>query len=299
MRILVTGSEGFVGSHLTKTLRERRHTVTGVDRHAATYRRDLRESIADVLDEVRPEIVIHLAAQVGRLFGEDDMATAVSDNALATTLLARDCGERGIRIAYASTSEVYGDRGDQVCREDDSLDVLPHNLYGLTKRWGEEAICLYTEDPLIFRFSMPYGPGVAPGRGRRALDTIIWQAHHRKRITVHRGAERSWCWIGDTVAGVVRLVEGSHDGVFNIGRDDDPYTMLWLATRACRMTEAPLSLIDEVSPPPRQTVVKRLSTEKLRALGWEPTVGLEYGMREVYRWVANFGPNGEFFGEAA
>jgi dTDP-glucose 4,6-dehydratase len=294
MKVLITGSEGFIGRHLRDELEQRGHHVVGVDRstNGRSCEHDLRRSIRLLLQHHKPDMVVHLAAHVGRLFGEDDMTAAVADNALATTLLARDCGELEIRLAYASTSEVYGDRGEQVCAEADALSVLPHNLYGLSKRWGEEACHLYTEDPVIFRFSMPYGPGVPPGRGRRALDTMLWQAHHQLPITVHRGAERSWCWVGDTVNGVAAVLESGLGGAWNVGRDDRPLSMLELAERACALAGASRDLIEVIDPPARQTVVKRLSTEKVRSLGWAPQVELDEGLERVFEWVKNFDAQG-------
>lgn len=302
MKIVITGATGFIGGHLSTELASRGHEIFGIDRDRDrpstavphTIRHDLRQSCRELLEWWRPDLVIHLAAHVGRLFGEDDTAAAVADNAQATTVLARDCGDLGIQLAYASTSEVYGDRGETVCREDDPLDVLPHNAYGLTKRWGEEACRLYTDAPYVFRFSMPYGPGVPPGRGRRALDTMLWQAYHGLPITVHAGAERSWCWIGDTVRGVADVLERTPGGdAWNVGRDDVPVAMLDLARRCCEMVgRDPDELIVEVPAPARQTVVKRLSTEKLRGLGWQPRMELDEGLPVMLDWVRQFDADG-------
>ena len=54
---------------------------------------------------------------------------------------------------------------------------------------------------------------------------------------------------------------------------------------ACDLAGAPYDLIELVDPPGRQTVVKRLATTKIRALGWRPEVSLEEGMQRVYEWV--------------
>ena len=77
-------------------------------------------------------------------------------------------------------------------------------------------------------------------------------------------------------------------GAFNVGRDDDYRTMKQIALHACDIAHVSPELIQEVDPPQRKTMIKRLSTEKLRRLGWEPTVSLEVGMPIVYEWVKNY-----------
>ena len=299
--ILVTGGSGFIGQWLVQELNDRGYKTSTVDRNysdvANSYHfpGDLLEPnyFKDVLATAKPDRVIHLAAQVGRLFGEDDVRHTVRSNAEMTTIVAKACGEQGVPLAYTSTSEVYGDRGEEICRESDALTCLPHNLYGVSKRWGEDACNLYAPEGLyIFRPSMPYGPGAPPGRGRRALDNMLWQAHHRMPITVHRGSKRSWCWAGDTVIAMRLAIEKGEPGVYNIGRDDDYKTMLEIAQRSCRIAGAELDLIEEVDPPVQQTVVKRLSTHKIRDLGWRPTVELIEGMYAVYDHVKDYDKEG-------
>lgn len=295
MKVLITGGAGFIGTHLTHALLERDHEVSIIDRRLKPEDDLLYGGLfAGDVEQVRPDAVIHLAAQVGRLFGEDDVRNSVRSNAEMTATVATACARYGVRLLYASTSEVYGDQGDALCEEDGPM-VLPHNIYGLSKRWGEEVIRLYLppEQRLMMRFSMPYGTGVPPGRGRAALPNVLWQAHTRQSIPIHRGAERSWCWIGDTVSAVVMLLERGQSGAWNIGRDDDARPMREIAERACKMTGADPELIEDVDPPRAQTVVKRLSTEKLRELGWFPMVEIDEGMKRVLEWVKGFDASGK------
>jgi nucleoside-diphosphate-sugar epimerase len=297
-RALVTGADGFVGRNLLADLRAAGWDAIGVDRADGDL--TLPGVAERLVREYRPELVLHLAAQVGRIFGEDDIAHSITTNALATAFLARAAAAHGARMAYVSTSEVYGDQGEHDCVEDGPL-TLPHNVYGLSKYWGEQAAQLYCPEGLqILRLSMPYGPGVVPGRGRAALLNILWQANTGQTIPVHRGAERSWCWVGDTTRGIrLALERGEHArtavesaagiGVYNVGRDD---AVLDVARIACRMVGASEDLIDVVEPPKAQTVVKRLSTDKLRALGWQPEVDLEQGMELMLEWVRQFDRDG-------
>ena len=273
--------------HLTKHLRKFGHDVIGIDLHDGDLR---EEGAADyLLDKYSPEVVVHLAAQVGIYFNEEDCVHAINSNTIMTLRVAKACAKRGIRLVHTSTSEVYGDCGDMLIDESFPLISKPTGIYALSKRWSEDVANEYAPNGLvIIRPSMPYGAGAPPGKGRRAMDNMLWQAHHKKPIIVHRGSVRSWCWIGDLCEGYRLIIESGESGIFNIGRDDDEKTMYWIAEESCRIANADKSLIVEVDPPMKKTMVKRLSTQKLRNLGWKPTVDLEEGMLLVYDWVKQF-----------
>lgn len=301
MKILVTGAGGFIGSHLTRELTAHGHHVIGVDIADGDLRDDWVAT--SLVTQHAPDVVVHLAAQVGRVFGEDNVRHTITNNAHATATIAMACASTGARLTYVSTSEVYGDQGDVWCDEDGPV-VLPHNLYGLSKRWGEEVAALYAPDRLqVIRLSMPYGPGLPAGRGRAAIINMLWQANTGQPIVVHRGATRCWCWVGDTVTAMRLVIErgewGTHPddpargvGVYNIGRSDNETSMQHVALLACEIADADPSLIQLVDPPNAQTVVKRLSTTKVQGLGWEPTVPLKEGMARTFKTVRDYGADG-------
>ena len=305
--VLITGGAGFIGTALINHLNTCGYVTSSIDHRpqpAVTghnFIRDLleprmfEEALSWLHQGSGVARVIHLAAQVGRLFGEDDLRHTQRSNAEMTTIVASVTGRMGIPLAYTSTSEVYGDQGEQICHEDGPM-YLPHNLYGLTKRWGEEVARLYNPEGLVlWRLSMPYGPGAPPGRGRRAMDNMLWQARHGMEIPVHRGAERSWCWVGDTVNAMRMTIEAAGPGseVYNVGRDDDPRSMLEIAKMACAVTGADDGQIKLIDPPERQTAVKRLATQKIRGLGWQPAVELEEGIRKLDEWISDFDEHGQ------
>lgn len=280
MKVLITGAGGFIGTHLTTTLQDAGHEVLATDLADA----DLRYKIP-LHFELAPDVCVHLAAKVGRLFGEQDLLNTISTNAGATARVAQTCGELGIPLVYASTSEVYGDQGMLACYEGGPLS-LPHNIYGLSKFWGEQACELYAPRELkILRLSMPYGPGHPPGTGRAAITNMLWQAMKQKPIPTHRGAERSWCWVGDTCEAIRLIIETGRGGIYNVGRDDAAVSMRRVAELACELTGSTPELIEDIDAPERQTVVKRLATEKIRALGWEPQVELREGMVRTLDWL--------------
>jgi dTDP-glucose 4,6-dehydratase len=287
MNILITGAKGFIGVNLVKYLEGAGHDVIGIDFQDG----DLREEAeADYfVAKYRPDIVIHLAAQVGIYFNEQDCVHAINSNAIMTLRVAKACAKYGARLVHTSTSEVYGDYGDRLIDEDAPLIGKATGIYAISKRWGEEAAREYAPDGLIIiRPSMPYGPGVPPGIGRRAMDNMLWQAHHRKPITVHKGAMRSWCWIEDLCRGYELIINSGATGAFNIGRDDDEHSMLEIALKACDIARAEPDLINLIEPPVKKTTIKRLSTAKLRGLGWVPSVELDEGMPLLYEWIKTF-----------
>lgn len=297
-KILVTGASGFVGRYLVPELQVAGYEVVGIDRENG----DLAgaDNVFEWwLDDEKPGIVVHLAAQVSRLLSEDDPGNTVRCNAVATTYVARACAERGVKLAYTSTSDVYGNHGDGMVNEM-TTDLRPQNIYAVSKLWGEEACRLYVkpENLLILRLSMVYGPFQAPGhmspvgRGRAAIINFLYQGLHRLPMPVHIGAERSNCYVTDTVRAIRMLIEKNRFGVWNIGRDDDARPIIDIAKLACDLTDASYDLIEMVQPPPIQVVIKRLSMQKIRTIGWKPEVSLEEGMRRALEWVRTLPPPG-------
>ena len=287
MRVLITGGRGFVGSHLAEELTGRGHTVTACGREDGDL---TRAGVAELLlERYQPDTVVHLAATVGRAAGERDPVELARQNAGATALVARACATAGARLAYGSSTEVYGSIGEEPAREDAPLGSPLHSLYGLSKRWGEEAARFYCPDAPLLRLSLPYGPGVVPGQGTGAIVNMLDQARHGLPIPAYRNTVRSWCWVGDAVRGLALILESGLGGAWNVGRDDDPRSMVEVATLACRLTGAPERLIEEADPPDLAGASHRVSLEKLRGLGWAPEVGLEQGMRATLDALASIG----------
>jgi GDP-L-fucose synthase len=83
------------------------------------------------------------------------------------------------------------------------------------------------------------------------------------------------------------VIERGSPGAYNIGRSDNEVTMKEVAELACAIAGADENLIRMVSAPGNQTLVKRLSTEKIRSMGWRPEVDLEEGMRRTYQGMFN------------
>jgi len=297
VRIIITGSEGFIGSSLLKELRNVGHLVTGMDillgaNNDASSQRDVR----NLIEATNAEMIVHLAGKSEASFlPEDDAMQTVRENAGMSAVIAQACGEYGIRLVLGSTDEVYGDNGKTVCEEFDGPWSHPRTLYGLTKLWSEQVGKLYAPEGFTtLRYSMVYGPGIPAGPRRPAIVNMLWRAKSGHPIPVHADAERSWCWINDAIKATRFAIEDG-EGPYNIGRDDDLQKMFVVAENACSITGAEKEMIEIIEPPNRNSLSKRVSAYRLRRLGWKPEKRLWDGMSELYEaWVQYLDENGRY-----
>ncbi len=279
MRVLLTGGRGWIGSRLEPVLADRGHEVMCVDREDG----DLSDvdAAGRIVHTHTPDLCVHLAAQPGRVFGEQDASYTVQSNVVTTINVAQACAEVGARLCYVSTSEVYGDFGARRWRlhEDMALGQLL-NLYAATKAMGEQVSRLYAPDGLlIIRPSMPYGPGMATGWGRAALPTMIDNFLRSEPFMVHAGTARSWCFIDDLVEAMADVIERGEHEIYNVGRDDDLMEMVSVAHVVCDVLGTDHDLIKIGEHDDTITPVKDISMWRLKALGWQPKVSLREGIK--------------------
>lgn len=321
MRVAVTGASGYIGGWLLAELHARGHEVHAQDlvmrspageRHWESFRTfNLGSALArgDWLRDVQPDVVIHLAALYGRVWGEQDMVKTAGANAGLTAELARDCAAAGIRLMFMSSSEVYGRSADRGTVYPPSL-LQPLNMYGLSKKWGEEAARLYAPDGLmVTRLNMPYGPAFVPPRsgevphisgkpglvGYNVLHSMLWQAGHGLDLTAHRGTERCLTWVGDTVRGLAMILEAGRPGTWNVNRNDDHVPVAELARRVIDLTGSSSRIIEE-DPPAGITLRKSLDNAGLLELGWRPAVDLDDGMKLSWEYFRRFAQDGSWQG---
>lgn len=227
--VLLTGAAGFIGFHVAGELLDRGVAVTGVDNLNAYYpvalkrdrlallsRRDgfrfVELDIADhdALKAAAPSeitTVIHLAAQAGVRYSLDNPFAYAQSNLvghLSVLELVRHHPNRP-RLAYASSSSVYGDTAVAPYAESARVDH-PVSLYAATKRSGElmsEAYAkLFGIEQVGLRFFTVYGPW---GRPDMAYWTFTRDIIEGRPIKVFNNGdlERDFTWIGDIVSGVV------------------------------------------------------------------------------------------------
>ncbi len=241
MKALVTGSAGFIGSHLSTALLARGAEVVGLDCFTDYYAREIKErnlapllktpgftfvedalqtaDLSAILDGVTH--VFHLAAQAGvRKSWGKDFQTYTTNNVDATQrLLEHLVGRKIEKLVYASSSSVYGDHVAIPMTE----DALPQPVspYGVTKLAAEQLCYLYFANygvpTVALRYFTVYGPRQRPDMGfHRFIRAVLTN----QPISLYGDGEqtRDFTFIADIVAATMAAGDRGRPGaVYNIG----------------------------------------------------------------------------------
>ena len=232
MKILVTGSAGFIGYHLCDLLLREGHEVFGLDSFTPYYDVELKESrharligfngfdsenlpledaeaLSRVFSSFEPEVVIHLAAQAGVRYSIDNPEVYVSSNLVGTCNLLEQVRNSEIQLfMFASTSSVYGGSTKMPFHEADPSNS-PMSFYAATKKAGEvishSYAHLFNIPITCFRFFTVYGPW---GRPDMALFKFTRAILDSKPIDVFNYGEmyRDFTYVDDLVQAIKRLM---------------------------------------------------------------------------------------------
>jgi UDP-glucuronate decarboxylase len=306
--VLVAGGAGFVGSHLCDELLARGANVVCVDslltgrlsnirpltNHPgfAFVRHDITEPL--VLER-RLDRIYNLACPASPPHYQADPVHTMLTSVVGTRHLLALAEAHGARFLQASTSEVYGDPEQHPQREDYWGHVNPTGpraCYDEGKR-AAEALCFDLwragrVDARVARIFNTYGPRMRADDGR-IVSNLIVQALRGEPLTIYGSGEqtRSFCYVGDLVAGLVALMEApANPGApVNLGNPGE-FTILELA----RMVVAATASASPIShrPLPRDDPQRRRPdiARAAELLGWSPQVPLADGLLRTIDWFA-------------
>jgi nucleoside-diphosphate-sugar epimerase len=303
MKFVVTGSAGFIGSHLCERLVRNGHTVVGLDAFIPYYPRTVKEenldwlrqqsnyvhheldlrhdALADALDGA--DAVFHLAAMAGLAKSWTEFDLYQSCNVVGTQRLLE--AARHVkslrRFVCVSTSSVYG----LYSTGDEAIPTRPISPYGLTKLAAEQLCRVYEQFDLpvvVLRYFSVYGPRQRPDMGyHRFIQALL----ENETITVYGDGQqiRGNTYIDDCVTATIAALEAPAGETYNVGGGET--ASVWDILHKLEKLTGKRARIRQASARPGDQRTTCADTTKLRRhLGWQPRTSLDEGLARQLQW---------------
>jgi NAD dependent epimerase/dehydratase len=311
-KVLVTGAEGFIGSHLIERLVELGADVTALVQYNSfnnwgwidTFPKEIKKQINIFAGDIREydniskvirgqEIVLHLAALIAIPYSYQSPAAYVRTNIEGTLNIMQACLDHGIeKVVHTSTSEVYGSA--VYVPIDENHPLQGQSPYSASKIGADKiAESFYRSFDLpvaIIRPFNTYGPRQS---ARAVIPTIISQALTGNKIKL--GAmhpTRDFTYVKDTVEGFIEIAMSPKTvgEIINVGSNFE-ISIGDLVKKVVSIIGAEIEVeFEDKRIRPEKSEVNRLWAENLKAkelIGWQPQYTVDQGLAETIEWFRN------------
>ena len=316
MKILVTGADGFIGSHVVETLVKSGHEVRAfvlynsfnswgwLDESDKAIRDSIDIFAGDIRDPhgvdkavEKQEVILNLAALIAIPYSYHSPDTYIDTNIKGTLNILQAARRHGVkRVVQTSTSEVYGTA--QYIPIDEAHPLHPQSPYAATKVGADQlALSFHASFDVpvgILRPFNTYGPRQS---ARAVIPTIISQLANKSKVKLGSlSPTRDFSFVQDTANGF--LAAAQSDAIvgqtINLGSGFE-ISIKETAETIARLMNTKLELVDdEQRVRPENSEVERLhaSIEKAKTLlGWQPELkglaGFETGLKNTIEWFSN------------
>lgn len=318
MKILVTGSAGFIGFHVSESLLEQGNEVIGLDNFNDYYDPSLKEARNKILEKFQNytlyrgniqddkfldkifkkhkiDVVCNLAAQAGVRYSVTNPLTYEESNSLGFLQILEAMRKHNVKsLVFASSSSVYGGIKEIPFSEGMKIDK-PVSLYAATKAANElyahSYNHLYGIKSIGLRFFTVYGPY---GRPDMALYGFVKSITEGKTIQVynHGNQKRDFTYIDDIISGVISSIEAVKEGkvnyeIINLGRGQPANLMDFISEIESALgKEAKKEFLPAQQGDVSQTHADITKAKKL--LNYQPKTNIQDGIKEFVNWYLNY-----------
>lgn len=309
--VLVTGADGFIGSHLTEMLVARGCKVRALAQYNSfndwgwledvACKHDIEVVCGDVRDPAfcrfisrDVDTVFHLAALIAIPYSYQAPDSYVDTNIRGTLNICQAARDNGVkRVIHTSTSEVYGTA--QYVPIDEKHPLQPQSPYSASKIAADAmAMSFFNAFDLPLTIARPFNTYGPRQSARAVIPTIITQiAHGKKQIQLGDvSPTRDFNYVEDTCRGFIGLAESDKTigEIVNIGSNFEISVGDTLNLIKTIMGSDVEFLVDEQRLRPEKSEVNRLwcDNSKIKTLtGFAPQVGIEQGLRRTVAWFSD------------
>jgi dTDP-glucose 4,6-dehydratase len=303
--VVVTGGAGFIGSHLVDQLRDDGRTVTVLDRLSSggsmlnLEAHDGDPAFSFVLGDVNDDAlvakvlsgadaVIHAAAESHVDRSIDAARGFLETNVLGTQTVLEAARDAGARMLLLSTDEVYGPGDAAGGLFDEDHPLRPRSPYAASKA-AADLLCqayvsTFDANVTVVRGTNAYGPRQI----ERVIPTYAINALEGTPVPVYGDGRqrREFLHVRDWARAAIAVLDGGDAGaVYNIG-DGFELENRALAERIVALAGADPALITPVPDRPGHDFRYGVRADRVRALGWAPSIGFDDGLAETVAWYA-------------
>ena len=317
--ILITGSAGFVGSHLAEYYLDLGCTVVGIDNlltgtqanvELLTKKQNFHFLKLDVTQNWQPvselihhlqiqniKYVFHLASPAAPAHYQQYPLETLWANSIGLQNAINFANQNAAKVIFASTSEIYGD--PVVSPQNENYwgfvnSFGDRSCYDEAKRFGEALVYsankIHSKRHGIVRIFNTYGPRMNPSDGR-VITNLITQALQEKDLTIYgKGSQtRSFCFISDLIKALALYAEHDMAVPVNIGNDEE-FSINDLAQKILKKTNSNSKIYyTELPKDDPQHRRPDLTLAKQSLGNWKPEINLDEGLNKMIEWLsANF-----------
>lgn len=308
-KVLVTGSDGFIGSHLTEMLVAKGYYVKALVQYNSfnnwgwlenvNCKNDIEILSGDIRDfnyckaiSKDTEIIFHLAALISIPFSYQSPDSYVETNIKGTLNICQAAKENGIsKLIHTSTSEVYGTA--QYVPIDENHPLQPQSPYSATKIAADAMVMsFYNSFDLPVTIARPFNTYGPRQSARAIIPTIITQiASGKKEIKLgDLSPTRDFNYVEDCCRGFIMLAESKNaiGKTFNIGSNSEISINDLLKLIKELMSSDVTFINDEQRKRPKKSEVLRLlcDNKKINELvGYKPSVNIRDGLKKTIDWI--------------
>ena len=312
MNIIVTGGAGFIGSNLCHRLLKDGHNVLCIDNFYTGREKNIKDLldspnfmflgcdicdldggiISDIFSEWgKPDRIYNLACPASPPAYQAQPVHTTMTCTVGMYKMLKLAEETGARILQTSTSEVYGDPDITPQPESYRGNV---NCTGIRSCYDEgkrcaESLCFDFQranraDVRVVRIFNTYGPYMRADDGR-VLTNMITQAAQYEPITIYGDGSqtRSFCFVDDTIEGLITVMESDYKGPVNIGNPEE-HTIKEMAELIKQMTHSDSEIVykDLPSDDPKR---RNPDITVAKSLGWQPKIDLRIGLNYLMDYL--------------